>query len=320
MREFYNAVVRQTLVLMFIYLAMGLFFVIKPDTTFEMITRIASIAMIVFGLFRIILYFISRAKSMYGYNGLATGMILAAIGLYFLLKPSSIQEIISVLLAFGVLIGAIMILQASLDLLHFGSHMWTFLMIFAILGIIFFVVSLVNPFSTSKLLVRLVGAGMLVESLSYGVALILLFLIRTTIKEAEQKPGTGAVGEESGAAVPAGKDKDNGFESQTHFGDPILDDDDYDDYIDPARPGGSSGSNASGTSGAIGSSGAAGSYGADGSSGAAGVSGPAGSNSLPGSGSSAGITGAAGSNSLSGADSAADSSGASAVDSTDDYI
>ena len=296
MREFYNAVVRQTLVLMLIYLAMGLFFVIKPDTTFEMITRIASIAMIVFGLFRIILYFISRAKSMYGYNGLATGMILASIGLYFLLKPSTIQEIISVLLAFGVLIGAIMILQASLDLLHFGSHMWTFLMIFAILGIIFFVVSLVNPFSTSKLLVRLVGAGMLVESLSYGVALILLFLIRTNIKEAVQKPGTGAVGEESGAAVPAGKDKDNGFESQTHFGDPILDDD---DYIDPARPGGSSG--------AIGSSYAAGSYGASGSSGAAGSYGAADSNSLPGSGSSSGTSGTAGSDSLPGTGTAANS-------------
>ncbi|MBQ4045905.1 MAG: DUF308 domain-containing protein, partial [Lachnospiraceae bacterium] len=288
MREFYNAVVRQTLVLMFIYLAMGLFFVIKPDTTFEMITRIASIAMIVFGLFRIILYFISRAKSMYGYNGLATGMILAAIGLYFLLKPSSIQEIISVMLAFGVLIGAIMILQASLDLLHFGSHMWTFLMIFAILGIIFFVVSLYNPFSTSKLLIRLVGAGMLVESLSYGIALILLFLIRTNIKEAEQKPGTGAADGDSGAAVPSGKDKDNGFESQTHFGDPILDDD---GYIDPDHPDITGGM--SGSAGAVGANGAGG------------------SNSLYGSGSAAGIPGAAGPNSLPGAGTGANSSSAS---------
>lgn len=229
MREFYNAVIRQTIVLMLIYLAMGLFFVIHPDTTFDMIIRIGSISLIVFGIFRVILFFASRLKSMYGHNGLATGLILSSIGLYFLLKPSSIKEIIGVLLAFGVLIGAIMILQASLDLLHFGSHMWTFLLIFAFIGIIFFIICLVNPFSAEDLLVRIVGVGMLIEAVSYGISLILLFLIRSNIRIAVAESADADVYDADGSLLaPAGN-----AESHTHFGDPIPEDD---GYLDASKP------------------------------------------------------------------------------------
>lgn len=173
---------------------LGVFLLLFPEISQEILCKAIGVALCVWGVLRLITYFRIAGKEILGSYGLVQGISLIVFGFYFVLKPESIAAFLGTVMAVIIIIDGILKLQYAVDFYHLESGKWWTQLIAAVLMIVLGVVALVNPFKATKTLIMFMGVAFIIEGIWDFVTLIIMGIIAKqvgkTFQEARNQMGS----------------------------------------------------------------------------------------------------------------------------------
>ena len=111
-------------VLSAMFLLLGIYLVVNPETSLVMICRILGAAMAVFGVMKIVLYFIREVEGVAIRFDFAVGLFCIILGALMLWRAPALTDILSVMIGLLVLVDSVFKLQVAVDSRRMGAHSW----------------------------------------------------------------------------------------------------------------------------------------------------------------------------------------------------
>lgn len=111
-------------VLSAMFLLLGIYLVVNPETSLAMICRILGAAMAVFGVMKIVLYFIREVEGVAIRFDFAVGLFCIILGALMLWRAPALTDILSVMIGLLVLVDSVFKLQVAVDSRRMGAHSW----------------------------------------------------------------------------------------------------------------------------------------------------------------------------------------------------
>ena len=142
---------------------LGLVLIIFPSFSAEAFGVGAGIMMIVFGAVRLVGFFSHDLYRLAFQYDLPFGILLAALGVVFLLHPQSLVSLISISLGLYIMADGLFKIQIALEAKRFGIGQWWLIMVLALITGVLGLVLLLNPADGSRLIMILLGISLLSE-------------------------------------------------------------------------------------------------------------------------------------------------------------
>ncbi len=161
----------------------GLLLLIWPTKTMAMVCFILGGLLCLFGVIRILIYFLKKDFSEFFKYDLVLGIIAICGGIFFILKYEIILSFFPFILSIIVVITSLFKLQNALDLLRHKQKGWWSILIFALLGIGLGVFMFCYKFETAITLARFIGTVLVINSVTDAFSLI---FINRKIKNAQK--------------------------------------------------------------------------------------------------------------------------------------
>ena len=168
-----------------IYILMGLALIMKPGLVEDAFCYILAAAAILMGIVKLIAYMATKVETRIAEdtNGFAVGISLILLGLFVLMKSTMFVLLVPFVLGFMITFTGIEGIQNVLNLKKFGFGYRKGVMAVSVIIVIFGIVVMVNPFSTLKVLLVMLGIGLLAS----GVFDLLADMVFTRTLKKEEK-------------------------------------------------------------------------------------------------------------------------------------
>lgn len=148
-----------------VYIIFGLVLLLWPDLSLQTLCYVLGTMFIVFGLTHIVLYFIKDRMTSILQMDLVSGVYGIAAGIFVLVKPRLVIELLPFFAGILMILGAVIKLQNALDLKRLMFGRWYLALAAAAVMLGLGIILVLNPFETMRVIVILMGAGMLVDGL-----------------------------------------------------------------------------------------------------------------------------------------------------------
>ena len=168
-----------------IYILMGLALIMKPGLVEDAFCYILAAAAILIGIVKLIAYMATKVETRIAEdtNGFAVGISLILLGLFVLMKSTMFVLLVPFVLGFMITFKGIEGIQNVLNLKKFCFGYRKGVMAVSVIIVIFGIVVMVNPFSTLKVLLVMLGIGLLAS----GVFDLLADMVFTRTLKKEEK-------------------------------------------------------------------------------------------------------------------------------------
>ena len=121
MRELLKDIKWSLILASLLFLFLGIALLIWPNTSNLILCYIMAAVLTAYGLFNILAYFGKERGSLIG---LIVGVICAAFGVYALVQPTGISDIISIILGVAILVDGAVSLRRDFELRTMGFLQW----------------------------------------------------------------------------------------------------------------------------------------------------------------------------------------------------
>ena len=171
-----------------IYILMGLALILKPQLVEDAFCYVLAAAAILMGIVKLVAYLATKVETRIAEdtNGFALGISLILLGLFVLMKSTMFVILIPFVLGFMITFKGIEGIQNVLNLKKFGFGYQKKVMVVSVIIAIFGIVVMVNPFSTLKILLVMLGIGLLASGVFDLIADIVFTKTLKKETEAEQ--------------------------------------------------------------------------------------------------------------------------------------
>ena len=180
MREFFGKIKNLSIITIIASAVMGIVLLARPGETLYVVSMICGITMIALGVGALISYLVKDRNMLL----IILAVISVIMGIIVCVKYKSIVSILLFLFGLFILISGIVDLITSIDVKRYGFGDWivSFLMslVTAVLGLLI----VVNPFSSSLAVIRLLGISLLVYAVLDLIAFIQVKKVAKAVKEA----------------------------------------------------------------------------------------------------------------------------------------
>ena len=163
MRELLKDIKWSLILASLLFLFLGIALLIWPNTSNLILCYIMAAVLTAYGLFNILAYFGKERGSLIG---LIVGVICAAFGVYALVQPTGISDIISIILGVAILVDGAVSLRRDFELRTMGFLQWWVPFALDVLSLIFGAVVIFNPGLFAELLLQMIGVILIYESVS----------------------------------------------------------------------------------------------------------------------------------------------------------
>ena len=168
-----------------IYILLGLALILKPALVEDAFCYLLAGAAIIIGLIKLVSYMATKVETRIAEdtNGFAIGISLILLGLFVLMKSTMFILLGPFVLGFMITFKGIEGMQNVLNLKKFGFGYQKGIMIVSLVITVFGLIVMVNPFSTMKILLVMLGIGLLASGVFDLIADIVF--TKTLKKETE---------------------------------------------------------------------------------------------------------------------------------------
>ena len=154
-----------TVISSIILIALGLILVIMPNIASTLVFVSIGVMLVAIGIINNVRYFAMDQKQQITSFALAIGIISCAGGVLIMILRPLLLAMLPFLCGGIVAIGGILQLQKALQFKKMNVRAWYIDMIFAGVLLTLGTIILLNPFKTAMVLMRLIGAALMVEGI-----------------------------------------------------------------------------------------------------------------------------------------------------------
>ncbi len=162
MIENFKKMFRMSILTSVFFIVIGLFLILKPETTITTISYILGAVILVTGVVFMIKYFSTKNQLGVFSNDLVSGVMSIIIGFIFIFNPTALAKIIPIILGIWIIISSITKIQYSLQLKMYHNKAWISTMIIAAITFMWGLLLLFNPFEGAMVLTQIIGMFILV--------------------------------------------------------------------------------------------------------------------------------------------------------------
>ncbi|MBP5599649.1 MAG: DUF308 domain-containing protein [Lachnospiraceae bacterium] len=153
------------IVLSLVLFLMGLFLLIFPKTVGTVFANVLGIAMILFGVIKVIGYFSKDLFRLAFQYDLAFGILIILVGIATIHRPGELLEFLCMVIGVLILADGLFKIQMSMDAKVFGIHKWWLILSLAVIAGVFGALLLFNPTEGSLVIMRLIGVALMAEGI-----------------------------------------------------------------------------------------------------------------------------------------------------------
>lgn len=176
----------ELLILNIALIILGLLMFIFPYGFNAMICITVGTGLCIWGIIRVISYFMTKSEEIFGSFGLVQGGAMIGFGLYFLLNPSVFIQIIDASLGIILLITAVLKFQYAFDFFKMKSKKWWIHLIGSGIMLICGILALTKPFGIANFIMMFIGLSLIFSSVWDIITLISVSRILKNIAEPEK--------------------------------------------------------------------------------------------------------------------------------------
>lgn len=154
------------IIMSIVFCAVGVLFIAAPETSTEIIGVCIGIALILFGIVKLIGYFSKDLFRLAFQFDLEFGILLTILGVIVLFDPKHLMVFICIALGISILLDGLFKIRIAMDAKKFGIKSWWLILVLAIVtgitGVVLIVDSVIGPQILSVLLgITLLAEGVL---------------------------------------------------------------------------------------------------------------------------------------------------------------
>lgn len=166
MREFLKNMKVSFLLASVLYIALGLVLLIWPGISRDLICLSFGLLLLIYGIITIISFFVHDSRLGTFRFELILGIVAAAAGLLFLIKPEFVKSVIPVVLGIYIIIDALLNLKRSLELHSLQYGRWWVILVLSLVSVALGVLILFRPGMTVDVLTMVIGGVFVYNGLS----------------------------------------------------------------------------------------------------------------------------------------------------------
>lgn len=153
------------IVMSLVFCAVGVLFIVRPGLSAVVISRALGAAMIAFGAVKLVGYFSKDLFRLAFQYDLGFGLLLIALGVLVLVRPTQVLDLIFTALGVAVLTDGLYKVQIVVDAKRFGISTWWVTLALAITAGAVGLALVFRPWASARLLTILLGAALLAEGI-----------------------------------------------------------------------------------------------------------------------------------------------------------
>lgn len=186
MLENFKKIFRMSILTSIFFIIIGLFLILKPETTITTISYVLGAIILVSGVVFLIKYFSNKEYGIFS-GDLIYGVMSTIIGLLLILHPTAIAKIIPFILGIWIIISSVTKIQYSLQLKSYHNQAWIPTMVIAGIMFIWGLLLLFDPFETAMAITQIIGIFILIYAV---LDLIEVIIIKKNLKVLKKEFGT----------------------------------------------------------------------------------------------------------------------------------
>ncbi len=160
------------------FCALGLLLILKPGLSADLIGGVIGVALIAFGIVKLVGYFSKDLYRLAFQFDLAFGSLLAAIGALILIRPGTAMNLLCAVMAIEIIADGLFKMQTAMDARRFGLERWWLIGLAALLAVGVGAALALRPGQGVEALGVLLGASLLAQgALNLCVALCAVKII-----------------------------------------------------------------------------------------------------------------------------------------------
>lgn len=166
MREFFHNMKLSFLLAAVLYIILGLILLIWPGVSATVFCYAFGGILLIYGVVTIVSFFLRDSRQGSFVFELFLGIVAAALGLLFLLRPVIVASVLPVILGLFIVVDGLVNLKRALELRRMLYVRWTMPLVLSAVSAVLGLVIVFQPFLAAEALVMLIGAVLIYEGLS----------------------------------------------------------------------------------------------------------------------------------------------------------
>ncbi len=184
-------------------IALGVCAMIWADISAEVICIAIGVAVIIFGVIRIIIYFMRKLPGVGLSYDFSLGLIALIVGVVLLIHPQGVIDLLQVVIGVFLLVDSVLKLQTAIDSKRFGMTGWWVPLIFTIICLVLGVMMVLK----TNVIMVLIGAALVADGLQNLCLVVYSGIaarqLRRMDKDGDGKPDIFDATDEQSDAAPA---------------------------------------------------------------------------------------------------------------------
>lgn len=169
-----------SLFLSILFVIIGLFLFIKPDTTISIISYIIGGFLVLVGIINVYKYFSSeKIYNVFSFN-LTYGVLLLVGGAFIIFDTSIFANIFNIVLGIWIIVNSVTKFQYGLVLKKVNNADWIYTLLVSLLTFLWGITLLINPFKSALTITQIIGVFIIVYAV---LDIIDNFIIRKNVDD-----------------------------------------------------------------------------------------------------------------------------------------
>lgn len=166
MKEFLRNMKISFILAAILYIVLGLFLLLWPDTSITVICLFFGTILLIYGLVTVISFFLRDSRQGNFVLELFLGIVAAAIGLLFLIRPAVAASVLPMIVGLFVLVDGLINLKRAIELRGLFYQRWTIPLVLSLCSVALGLIVVFRPFLVAEALAMLIGAVLIFEGVS----------------------------------------------------------------------------------------------------------------------------------------------------------
>ena len=147
------------------FIALGVLLIARPDTSMTYFCRFLGGVAVLFGLARIIGYFVRELEGVGLRYDFATGAFAIVAGVFLLWRAPEVAGVMDVVIGLFILVDCVFKLQVAMDSRRMGARSWWITLLFTCVSLVLGLLLIFDTFKGQRVLSTMMGVALVADGL-----------------------------------------------------------------------------------------------------------------------------------------------------------